>query len=216
MAVSQPTPATLTQNVYALDKLLADAKARVGVFLANEKAIFDAKTKINTLLSSGAAPVVNQARALAAKGDALLVIQQDAERAAQALIGQAGDLRTQMETNPIYSFLKQSPTYWGLRQYELLGNLISATATLIPAGAAITTRLLKQNGDVKTFVNEVDSSLTAAAGQGVLPSIRGVISSTIGATASSLSGVVWPIAIAAAAGLALWAAGSSGVLGRRR
>lgn len=216
MAVSQPTPSTLTQNSYALDSLLANIKAKVGVFLANEQTIYDAKTKIDQLLSSGAAPVKAQAVALKAKGDALLKIQQDAEAAAQSLIGQAGDLRTQMETNPLYSFLKTSPTYWGLRQYELLGNLIAATGALLPAGAALTARLLKQNSDVKQFSSEVDSSLNAAAGQGALPTIRGIISSTVGSTASALSGIVWPVAIAAGAVLALYAAATSGMFRGRR
>ncbi len=204
MAVSQPTPATLVQNTYALDKLIADIKARVGSFLANEKAIFDAKAKLDGILSSTSAQIKANAQALKAKADSLLKIQADVEKSAQSLIGRASDIRTQMETNPLYSFLKTSPTYWGLRQYELLGTLLSQTASMLPEGTALSARVLKQNTDVKQFVSEVDGTEKAAAGTGVLPKIQGVINSTLGATAASLSPLLWPIAITAAGAFGLY------------
>lgn len=218
MAVSQPTPSTLAQNTSALDKLLADVKSRIGIFLQNEKVLYDANTRIDALLGAPSLPaqIKTNAQALKAKGAALLKIQTDAEQAAQSMAGRAGDLKTQMETNPIYSFLKTSPTYWGLRQYELIGTLITSTLSLLAEGAGVTARLVKQNADVKSFTNEIQSTENAAAGTGALPAISGLITSTLGTTVSSLSGLVWPIAIAAAAGLALWAGASGGLFRSRR
>lgn len=217
--MGQATPAALAQNTYALDKLLADIKARVGAFLGNEKVIFDGKTRLDSLLAARGvtAQLKANAQALKAKADALLTIQKDAENAAQALIGRAGDLRTRMETDPKYSFLKdQSSTFWGIRQLELIGDLIMQTAALLPEGASLTARLLKQNNDVKTFANEVGSTENAAAGTGALPMISGIINSTVGATASSLSGALWPIALGLGAVVLLYGIGSGGFLKGRR
>lgn len=211
------TTATLAQNTYALDKLLADVKARVGEFLGNEKKIYDAKTRLDAIVGASGVPAQIKAngQALKAKAEALLTIQKDAENSATSLIGRAGELRTKMETNPLYSFLKTPSKDWGLRQYELIGGLLKDTLALIPEGTALTARLLKHNSAVKTFVGEVEGTERAAAGTGALPMIQGVISSTVGATAKSLTGLVWPVAIAAAAGLALWAGASSGMFRRR-
>lgn len=204
---SQPTPATLAQNTYALDKLLADVKARVGAFLANEKAIFDAKSRIDAVLGANLPSAIkSNAQALKAKADALLKIQKDAEQSAQSLIGRAGTLRTDMETNPAYSFLKTSPTYWGLRQYELLGSLLKQTVQLLPEGTALSARLLKQNADVKNFMVEVQSTEKAAAGTGALPAIRTLISSTVGEASAGLSKALWPLALGLGAIALIWVA----------
>lgn len=205
MAVIQPTPATLAQNTSALDGVIAKVKAQVGVFLGNESMIYDAKTRIKDLIGSGAnAALVNNAKALSAKADALLTIQKDAEGQAQSFIGQAGAIQTQMSTNPLYSFLNSSPTYWGIRQYELIGNLLSQTTSLLPAGAALTSRLLKQNSDVKTFMGEVESTERAAAGTGALPKITGVVSGILGSVTAPLTGLVWPVAIVAGFAALVW------------
>ena len=217
MAVLQPTPATLAQNTYALDKLLADIKARVGVFLANEKALFDAKTRIDALVGATGLPgqVRANAQALRAKADSLLTIQKDAEASAQSLINRAGGLRTEMDTNPIYSFLKTPPKDWGLRQYQLIGDVLARTVAMLPEGAALTARLLKQNSDVKNFLGEVEGTERAATGSGALPAVRSLISSTVGETAAGLSKALWPLAIGLGAVALLWGAGS-GMIGRRR
>lgn len=194
---SQPTPATLAQNTSALDSLLANVKYKVGQFLANEKIIFDAKTRIDALAGAATGGLAANVKALRAKADALLTIQTDTENAAQSLIGQAGDLRTQMETNPLYSFLQTSPTYWGIRQYQLLGTLISQTSALLPAGAALTARIMKQNSDVAGFADEVSSTEKAAAGTGALPQVKNIVSGILGSVAAPLTGLVWPIAIVA-------------------
>lgn len=200
--------AQFSQANSALNRLIADVKFRVGEFLGNEKLLLDAMLRVEGLLGAGAPDVKANAQVLKAKGEALLKIQKGMEAEATTLLSEASTLKTKIESNPVYDFLKSSPTYWGTRQYELLAGVMKDVAALTPRAASISQRMLRQNKDVKTFTNEVRGTEKAAAGTGVLPKIQKIITSTVGTAASSLSEplakIIRPLAIAGVAGVLLY------------
>jgi hypothetical protein len=183
----------------ALDKLLADLKARIGVFLGNQKAVQDALARAQAVASASSGTVKQSAGALVAKGQALLKIQADAEVTATTMLAQAAEVKAKA-TTPLYSFLTTNPLEWGWRQGELLVALVSDTSKMASAAAQLATRIQKQNGDVATFVKEVTQIERAATGTGALPTISAFIGSTVGASASALSKMLWPLAVVAGVG----------------
>lgn len=195
--------ATVAQSVTALDKVLADVKYRLGTFLANQKILLDGKTRLEELLNAGVPGVSMNAKALSAKGDALLKIQADIEKEAQALVMQGSGLKDKIQSDPFYSFLKTTIIHWGLRQYEIVADLIKTAANFSAQAANLSARMLKQNADVKTFTNEVRGTESAAAGTGYVPKITGILSASLTSVVNPLAGVLKPAALTAGAALGL-------------
>ena len=197
--VMQATPATLAQNTYALDNLLSDLKDIVGRVNGNDAVLRDAITRVDALIGSAgvSAQIKSNGQALRSKATALTAVQKDVESATASLINAVGELRNGMETNPLYSFLKTPTTNWGTRMYEILGDLLTKTQNFIAQGTALKSRLSGQYSDVTRLMSEIVGTEKAAAGTGALPAISGLISSTVGTTAKSLTGLVWPLAIVA-------------------
>lgn len=183
----------------ALDKLLADLKARVGKFLANQKTIMDATDMAKAVQSATTGAAKDSASVLVSKGSALLKVQADSEAQATTMLTKAGELKGKVST-PLYSFLQTSPLTWGWRQGELLVGLLNDVAGMSRDAANLATRIAKQNGDVSTFVKEVSQVQQAAAGTGYLPKISSFIGSTVGAAAGGASKALWPLAIVAGVG----------------
>jgi hypothetical protein len=214
--MAQVTTAQYAQNITALDRVIADLKAKIGVFLANQSAIYSAQDRAKALAQSAQGAAQGAAGVLVTKGDALLKAQTATEGVAQGLINQATLLRGKT-TTPLYSFLSTSPIYWGFRQYELLTGLISETTKIAGQAASLAIQVARQNADVKTYVSEVRQTEGAATGTGIIPRIQGIISgtvsSTVGAAASGLSKIIWPVAIVGALAAVAYVA-APGLLGR--
>ena len=195
------TASQYASTASALDKLIADLKSRVGVFLGNQKAIQDALEVAQAVAKSSDGAAKQSASVLVAKGGALLKVQTDAEAQAQTMLAQAADLKTKV-TSPLYSFLNTNPLQWGWRQGELLAALVSDTSKQAASAAQLAVRIQKQNNDVAVFQREVVQVERAAAGTGVLPKISAFISSTVGTSVGSIAGglskALWPVAIVAA------------------
>ena len=196
----QATPATLAQNTYALDKVLGELRSLSGPLNGNDAILSDAATRINALAGSAgvSAAVKGNAQALATKAKALAAVQKDVEGATSSIINAASALRSDMETNPLYSFLQTPSTDWGTRMFDIIGDLLSQTQVFIAQATALKARVQGQNSDVARLASEVKSTENAASGTGVLPTISQAISSTVGTAASSLTGLIWPIAVVAA------------------
>ena len=201
------TTATVANTTTALDKLLADIKARVGQFLGNQSAILDIKDRAAALSASSDSHVKNTSALLLAKGDALLKTQADAETAAQDFLNKAATLKASLGT-PLYSFLSTSPVHWGTRQAELLLSLTGSVASLGAESARLAARMLAQNKDVEIFRNEVVQTESAASGTGFIPQVSGLIQGTLGTLAQTVSApltkMLIPLAIVAAVAGAIY------------
>ena len=179
------TASTITQATAALDRLLADVKAKIGIFLQNQQKIQDAKYRAQAMTKN--ATTRETAAALVSKADALLKIQADAEMQAQTLLSKMAALKTKVERDPLYSFLKTSMLYWGTRQFELIGGIIRDVTDYGTEGAGLAARMLAQNKDVSNLVSEVRQTEAAATGTGFLPRVSMLIQSTIGSTAAAIA-----------------------------
>ncbi len=203
------------ESATALDRLVASLKAKIGVFLQNSQTIFTLRDRANALAGASTGPVQASAKILSAKGTALLSAQDNMEKSAQALLASASALKDSVQS-PLYSFLSTNPLMWGTRQFQILGSLMSQTNTLLTGGSNLAVAIAHQNDDVGTYAGEVRDTESAAAGTGFLPKITTAIRGTVSAVTAPLTGLVWPVAIAAAAGLALWASGSAGIFRSRK
>jgi hypothetical protein len=192
-------------SVKILDKALADVKYRIGSFLTNEKILYDIKPRIDNLVKVGSPQIQQTAKVLSGKWDALLSVQKSTEGEAIAFMTKGGELKTKIDTDPLYSFTKTPQSSWGLRQYQILAQLAVEISKLMPTASGITARLLAQNKNVTTLVKEVVSTEKAAAGTGLLPKIEGIISGTLTSVTAPLQEtvkkIIWPIAIAGGVGL---------------
>lgn len=202
------------QNADALDRLVASLKAKIGVFLENSQDIINIRDRANALAKSATGQAQAAAKILSAKGTALLSAQTNLEKVAQDLLGAASALKDSVQS-PLYSFLSTNPMMWGTRQFQILGDLASKTNTLFSNGTNLATAISHQNDDVKTYSNEVRDTESAAAGVGVIPKINTVLSGVVSSVASPLTGLMWPLAIAAVGGVVLYGA-STGLFTRRR
>lgn len=192
------TASTIAQGTAALDRLLADIKAKIGIFLQNQSKIMDAKTRAQAM--TGFAATKETARALVSKADALLKIQSDAEYAAQNLLARMAALKTKIEKDPLYSFLKTSILNWGTRQYELVGGMIRDVTEFGTEGAGLAARMLAQNKDVSNLVSEVQQTEQAATGTGFLPRVSNLIQATLGSTVQAIATPLkLPLAVGAVA-----------------
>jgi hypothetical protein len=208
--VAVVNPSDYALNASALDRLIASLKARVGQFLGNQATILAAQDRIKSIASSATGAPQTAAKVLVEKGNALLKIQADTEKAAQDLLSRAADLKAKPST-PLYSFLSDAQIWnWGSRQYELLASLIKDTVSMISEASNMASRVASQNSAVGSYVSEVQQTEQAATGTGIVPRISAVIQGTVGTTAEGLSKALWPVAIAAVAGLGLYAAVSTG------
>jgi hypothetical protein len=192
------------QNTKVLNTTIASLKAKIGVFLQNQSLILNAQTFANSVKNNTTGPVQASAMVLVAKGDALLSVQNTIEQSAQEAIFAASALKTKVDS-PEYGFLKGNPLQWGTIMYQRIGVLLKDTSALAARANGLAGQIDKQNKAVKGYIAEVKQIEKAAAGTGIIPKISNVIAGTLGVTASSLSKLVWPIAIAAGAGLALFA-----------
>lgn len=183
------TLASITQGTGALNSLIVDIKGRIGVFLQNSQKIEDAKIRAKAL--SGISGVSGTANALVSKAQALETIQTNIETQAQNLLGRLSTLKSNIETRPEYSFLRNvsftSMVGWGTRQYEIIGQILSQITSLGQEGAGVTARILAQNKDVTNLLNEVRGTESAAAGTGYLPRVSQLIQGTVGSLATSLA-----------------------------
>lgn len=192
------TASTITQATAALDRLLAEVKAKIGIFLQNQQKIQDAKYRAQAMVKVTATR--ETASALVSKADALLKIQADAEMQAQTLLSKMAALKTKVERDPLYSFLRTSLINWGTRQYELVGGLIRDVTDFGSEGAGLAARMLAQNKDVSNLVSEVYQTEQAATGTGFLPRVSMLIQSTIGSTATAIAAPLKiPLAVGAVA-----------------
>jgi hypothetical protein len=134
--------------------------------------------------------------------NAITAVQSDVEGSFSSLINAASSLRSNMETNPLYSFLQTPSTDWGTRMFDIIADLLAQTQVFIAQATALKARVKGQNSDVSTLVSEIKSTEDAASGSGILPAISKTLSSTIGSALNPISGalskLVWPIAVVAA------------------
>lgn len=179
------TASSIAQATAALDRLLADVKAKIGIFLQNQQKIQDAKYRAQAM--TRISTTKETAAALVNKSDALLKIQADAEIQAQTLLSKMAALKTKVERDPLYSFLRTPLLNWGTRQYELVGGLIRDVTDFGAEGAGLAARMLAQNKDVSNLVSEVHQTEQAATGTGFLPRVSMLIQHTIGSTAMAIA-----------------------------
>jgi len=201
MADTEAVVSDFSGSVKILDKALADVKYRIGAFLTNEKILYDIKPRIDALTKVNNEQIKQTGLVLAGKQQALLTIQKSLEVEAISFMTKGGELKTKIDSDPLYSFIKTPRVTWGLRQYQILGQLTMEVARFMPTATNITARLLAQNKNVTQLVKEVGSTEKAAAGSGVLPKIQGLISGTLSSVTAPLTKMLWPIAIAGGVGL---------------
>jgi hypothetical protein len=211
--VAVVNPSDLALNTTALDRLIASLKARIGQFLGNQATLLAAQDRARALARAATGSPQKAAQVLVEKGNVLLKVQAETERAAQDILARAAVIKDKPAT-PLYSFLRDAEIWnWGTRQYELLGGIIKETVSMISEASNMASRVASQNKDVGSYVAEVKQTEAAATGTGVVPKISAVIQGTVGTAAAGLSKALWPVAIAAVAGLGLYAA-ASGSAGR--
>ena len=197
--MSTPTSATVANTTSALDRIIADAKLRIGQFLGNQSAIQDARDVAASLGASSDVKIKDASAVLTQKGAALLNAQDAAEKDAQAFLTKAATLKANLST-PLYSFLQTSPTHWGIRQGELLADLLLKVTILGKESAALAARVLAQNNNVKTYIRETAQVSAAATGTGFLPKISAAIQGTAGTIVSSVAAPLTKLAVPLAIG----------------
>jgi hypothetical protein len=215
--MGQATTAQLAQNTAALDSLISQLQNGLNGMDGNTQTLSSSKARVDALVGASGVPsgVVQNGKALRAKLDALATIQSDITGKVKQVIAAASSLRSGMETNPLYSFLKTPSDAWGSRMYEIMADLINQTTALIAQAQNLKANVSAQNSDVKGLLSDIKGTEDAAAGVGILPSISGAISSTLGTTAKSLSSIVWPIAIVAAVAGVVYVTAPSLLRGRK-
>lgn len=198
----------LNTALKVLDKAVADVKYRLGTFLQNEKVLDGLDGRLSNLEGDHRQNVSDTGRILHGKQRALLDSQKTIEGEALEFVDKAGSLKTKVTTDPKYGFLKTSPTGWGLRQVEILRDVAAEASRLAGPGAGLADRLVTQNKNVSTLVSETEQAERAASGVGLLPKVRDLITSTVGATASSvfepLKKALVPLAVISGAAAVIW------------